>query len=323
MVLIGLRSLSSVIYILLLLQAITKENPNSSWLIQWCAKEDAQKRTENRESQAYCSPDGRSQAQGKGASPHYIHRLPLHCLCPLPLALPPTGSSTSPAACPGWIWAQFENFPSPFGTPSPPESPSALPRSGSLPKGLQVVSAELANWPALLRSPQWLSPSCWGGPARNAVYLQHILLWLRKLILHWRIQALYLWPKAATFVWYTPWSRTVILNPPKCLCACSHSYSITSATHVIAFTPYQGKPGSKYPSLDSQHICVQFTSLLPTYTFLMRLLAAIKLSQQWSLTMCLLITLFWKSRPNACWKLQLHKHERVHRLSVPSISLTP
>lgn len=98
-----------------------------------------------------------------------------------------------------------------------------------------------------------------------------MLLWLLKLIFHQCIQAPHLWPEATAFVCCTPWSRVAILNSAKCLCACSQVPShwvsrcpITSPTHVHAFISYQVKPEPKYPSLDPQYASSSPYSFLPT-----------------------------------------------------------
>lgn len=119
--LMGLSSLSScIIYILFSLQGTAKENPNSSWLIQYCAKEDRKKKKKreywkHRESQANCSPDGRAQAQCSTSS--------LYPQVTFTPPLPSPHSPSAPSALPRLDLSPLGQLlpRNPLGIPNPPE----------------------------------------------------------------------------------------------------------------------------------------------------------------------------------------------------------
>lgn len=132
--LIGLRSLSfSIIYILLFLQQTTKENPNSSWLIQYCAREDGQKKKRLKAQKKPSKLQSRWQVSNPrwGSTAQYIHRLTLHCLCPRP---PPHPTPLLPELClplaalPAQLPAQAGSQPTLRTSPLPPRSPLGIPQ---------------------------------------------------------------------------------------------------------------------------------------------------------------------------------------------------
>lgn len=148
---------------------------------------------------------------------------------PSPPALPPMSSSASPAACPAWMSAHFNNFSAEaFCTPL------AYPR-GSQPSLGSSLHAE--DPPYIHTQPQ---PQLLGRPCKKPHIHSLLHAALAPQTHPSPVHSGTYGPKAVTFIYYTHWSRTVTLNPPKCLCACSHELRSHSASLSCSFShPHQ------------------------------------------------------------------------------------
>lgn len=157
-------------------------------------------------------------------------------------------SPASPAVCPAWVSAHFNNFSAEaFCTPLAHPRGSQPSLGGSLHAG---------DPPYIHTSP---SPSCWGGPARNSAYM---LLWDLKLILLQYIQAPCLQPKSGCF--HLLHSLKQDCNPePTQMPLCLLTWApITECLTVLqlqpptsACPPNLAQPGLKYAHPDPQLVC--------------------------------------------------------------------
>lgn len=243
----------------------------------------------------------RWQVLSPGAPAQSIRLLPLPAPPPAPWALPPTGSCASP----GWISAHFDNFSAAEALWTPQPVQEALCPAWSQTAGLASC---LLGSPLHTHTAPAAGDTCKGHHI-HPLHLNHTLCQC--------LQAPCLWPRSVAFIYYISLKEEVVLNPPKCLCACSQvpshqvSCPATSATplRLLPFIRFSQDPN--IPALThSTYVLVHMTA---AYT-----LGVSPVSSK-ALPMVsphhFPYPPIWKMKLNSFQRLQSHKHKCTDSVS--------